>query len=361
MIPITKPFLPPKKEVFELLSQVYSRNWLTNNGPTVREYESQLKKNLGINNLLYVTNGTIALQMAIKVFNLEGEIITTPFSYVATTSCIAWEGCNPVFVDIDKETLNIDPYKIEEAITPSTSAILATHCFGNACDIDTIDEIAKRYNLKVIYDAAHCFGTNYKEKSILEYGDISTLSLHATKPIHSVEGGLVVTKDPEILEKLFFSRNFGHCGWETFNGIGINGKNSEFHAAMGLAVIKYANDILENRKQLSFYYDSILQDLNIRFPKKQKGCQKNYAYYPIIFEDKNIALAAKDSLKRKNIHTRRYFFPSLNKLDYVNSKQMPIGEQIAQSILCLPLYFGLESKDQEEIKKVLFNVPGLLK
>lgn len=353
MIPVTKPFLPPKEDVYTLLDGVWERNWMTNNGPLVNKYEIRLKQYLGLKHLLYVSNGTIALQIAIKALGLKGEIITTPFSYVATTSSIVWEGCTPVFVDIDEETLNINPEKIEDAITPKTSAILATHCFGNACDIGAIAAIAQKHNLKVLYDAAHCFGTTYKGKSIFEYGDISTLSLHATKPVHSVEGGLVVTKDPELLERMAFLRNFGHDGQEEFNGVGINGKNSELHAAVGLVVLEHAAEILANRKALSAYYDNELKDLDIKKPTVQKYCEYNHAYYPIIFTDENKTLKAKAALARQEIFCRRYFYPSLNQIGYVNPTTMPVSEKIAKSILCLPLYYGLSKEEQFLIKRNL--------
>lgn len=201
MIPVTKPFLPPLEEYYKLVQSIWERQWLTNNGPLVNELELKLKEYLNVPHLIYVTNGTIALQIAIKALGLKGEIITTPFSYVATTSSIVWEGCTPIFVDIDPNTFNIDPTKIEAAITNETSAILATHVYGNPCDIEKIQEIADRYNLKVIYDAAHCFGTKYKGKSIFEFGDVSTTSFHATKLFHSIEGGAIITKDPDLLKK----------------------------------------------------------------------------------------------------------------------------------------------------------------
>ena len=234
MIPVTKPFLPPKEEYEDFLRGIWSRNWLTNNGPLVNELELRLKEYLKVKHLLYLSNGTIALQIAIKALGLKGEIITTPFSYVATTSSIVWENCKPVFVDIDPKTLNIDPEKLETAITKKTTAILATHVYGNPCDIEAIQAIADKHHLKVIYDAAHCFGTKYKGKSVFEYGDVSTTSFHSTKIFHTVEGGAVFTKDPSMLKRMAYMRNFGHDGPEKFNGVGINGKNSEFHAAMGL-------------------------------------------------------------------------------------------------------------------------------
>jgi dTDP-4-amino-4,6-dideoxygalactose transaminase len=238
MIPVTKPFLPPIDEYKEYIDGIYQRQWLTNNGPLVNELELKLKEHLNVSHLLYLGNGTIAIQIAIKALELKGEIITTPFSYVATTSSIAWENCKPVFVDIDKDTLNIDPSKIEAAINANTSAILATHVYGNPCDIDAIQRIANKHNLKVIYDAAHCFGTKYKGKSVFEYGDVSTTSFHATKLFHTTEGGAVITTNPELLKKMSYLRNFGHDGPEKFECVGINGKNSEFHAAMGLVNLK---------------------------------------------------------------------------------------------------------------------------
>jgi dTDP-4-amino-4,6-dideoxygalactose transaminase len=239
MIPVTKPFSPPIAEYTKLLEGVWERHWFTNNGPLVNELELQLKTYLNLPHLLFLNNGTIALQIAIKALELKGDIITTPFSYVATTSSIVWEGCNPVFVDIDPQTLNIDPTKIEAAIKPNTTAILATHVYGNPCDIDAIQKIADKYKLKVIYDAAHCFGTLYKGKSVFAYGDISTTSFHSTKLFHTVEGGAVFTMNPDLLKKLSYLRNFGHEGPEHFAEVGINGKNSEFHAAMGLCNLKY--------------------------------------------------------------------------------------------------------------------------
>jgi dTDP-4-amino-4,6-dideoxygalactose transaminase len=356
MIPVTKPFLPPKEEYDRYLEGIWQRNWLTNNGPLVNEYELRLKEYLGLKHLLYVSNGTIALQIAIKALGLKGEIITTPFSYVATTSSIVWEGCAPIFVDIDPGTLNIDPNKIEAAITKKTSAILATHCFGNACDIDAIQTIADKHKLKVIYDAAHCFGTKYKGKCILEYGDISTLSLHATKIVHSIEGGLVVTQDPELLKRMAFLRNFGHDGPENFKGVGINGKNSEFHAAMGLAVLNHANEILLRRELQYHNYLSLLDKLNIIKLGVEKNTSFNHAYFPVIFEDVTRANRAKEALEKKEIYPRRYFFPSLNNLPYVTKCKTPIADDISQNILCLPLYHTLSQEEQSLIARNLLRV-----
>jgi dTDP-4-amino-4,6-dideoxygalactose transaminase len=250
MIPVTKPYLPPFDEYQSYLEGIWKRQWLTNNGPLVHELETKITDYLGVTNFLYLGNGTVALQIAIKALELKGEIITTPFSYVATTSSIVWEGCKPVFVDIDSQTLNIDPSKIEEAITVNTSAILATHVYGNPCDVIKIGEIAKKHNLKVIYDGAHCFGVKFRGESIFEYGNISTVSFHATKLFHTIEGGGVFTRDKNLSKKMSFMRNFGHDGPEVYREVGINGKNSEFHAAMGLVNIKKIDEIIAKRKLL---------------------------------------------------------------------------------------------------------------
>ncbi len=255
MIPVTKPFMPPAKEYNDYLEGIWKRQWLTNNGPLVNELELKVAEYLDVKNFLYLGNGTVALQIAIKALALKGEIITTPFSYVATTSSIVWEGCTPVFVDIDANTLNIDSSKIEAAITSETSAILATHVYGNPCEIIKIASIAKKNNLSVIYDAAHCFGVKYKGKSIFDYGDISTVSFHATKLFHTIEGGGVFSRDSNLHNKMGLMRNFGHDGPEVFSDIGINGKNSEFHAAMGLVNIKWLDEIIAKRKLLSELYD----------------------------------------------------------------------------------------------------------
>ena len=264
MINVTKPFLPPQEEYGVFLDGIWSRNWLTNNGPLVRELETNLKKYLGVPEMLYLNNGTIAIQIAIKALSLTGEIITTPFSYVATTSSIVWEGCRPVFVDIDANSFNIDPAKIEEAITPHTTGILATHVFGNPCDIDAIESIAAKHNLKVIYDAAHCFGTTYNGRSIYHYGNISTTSFHATKLFHTIEGGGVFTSDLELLKRMSYFRNFGHKTPEEFEMVGINAKNSEFHAAMGLSILPHMPSILESRKKISQLYTNLLEVNGIR-------------------------------------------------------------------------------------------------
>lgn len=356
MIPVTKPFLPPKEEYLAYIDQIWKRNWLTNHGPLVNELELKLKERLGVEHLLYLNNGTIALQIAIKALELSGEIITTPFTYVATVSSIAWEGCQPVFVDIDPHTLTIDPAKIEEAITAKTSAILATHVYGNPCHVEEIERIARKHKLKVIYDAAHCFGTNYKGQSVLNFGDISTLSFHATKLFHTIEGGGVVSPQAAVLKKLSYLRNFGHEGPENFADIGINGKNSEFHAAMGLCNLTHFDKILQRRKELTQYYDEKLSLLNVTKPRLQEGTDYNFAYYPIIFQSEEHLLSSKAELEKYQVFPRRYFYPSLENLPYVRKVEVPVSASVSKRVLCLPLYYDLSFEEVDMIVRLLLRV-----
>jgi len=356
MIPITKPFLPPQETYEKYLSGIWQRQWLTNMGPLANELEASLKKHLNVEHLLFVTNGTIALQMAIKALDLRGEIITTPFSFVATTSSIVWEGCKPVFVDIDRESLNIDAAKIEAAITEHTSAILATHVYGNPCDVLAIENIAKKHNLKVIYDGAHAFGIKINGKSVFEYGDISICSLHATKLYHSTEGGLVITKDPVVLKKMAYMRNFGFNGPESFAELGVNGKNSEFHAAMGLANLEHVESIHNKRKELTEHYDLNLKNLHAYKPKWHSDANLNYSYYPLVFESEDLMLKCMEGLKASEIFTRRYFYPSLAKtLPYLESKDFEVTDVIAKRVLCLPLYYDLSKDDVDLICQLLLH------
>lgn len=356
MINVTQPFLPPKEEYEELLNGIWKRNWLTNNGPLVNELELKLKKYLGLDHLLFVSNGTTALQIALKALKISGEVITTPFSYIATTSSIVWEGCTPVFADIDARTFNIDPSKIESLVTERTSAIVATHVYGNPCDIDSITAIARKYDLRVIFDAAHCFGVKYKGRSIFEYGDISTASFHATKLFHTVEGGAVITKSPDLLKEMSFMRNFGHNGPDSFHGVGINGKNSEFHAAMGLTNLKYIDQIIEKRETLVAYYDQSLKDLKHEEISLNKDGIWNYAYYPILMPSHEALLKSKKLLNDNWIYPRRYFYPALHRLDYVAEFNLPVTEDVENRMLCLPLYHELAFEEIDFISRLLLRV-----
>lgn len=357
MISVTQPFLPPQEEYQKYLDGIWKRNWLTNMGPLASQLEMELKDHLKVNHLLFVTNGTVAIQMAIKALDLKGEIITTPFSFVATTSCIVWEGCSPVFVDIDPKSLNIDPAKIEAAITENTTAILATHVYGNPCDVEAIDAIARKHSLKVIYDAAHAFGVEINGKSIFSFGDISTCSLHATKLYHSIEGGLVITKDPDVLKKIASIRNFGIASFDTFSYLGINGKNSEFHAAMGLANLPHIDEIHNKRKSLAELYDKRLASLKAVKPVWHSASYENYAYYPIIAESEEFLIKLKTELDKQQIFTRRYFYPSLaSALPYLPKLELPVTEDISKRVLCLPLYYDLTLEEVEYISRVILRI-----
>lgn len=345
------------EEYTSYLEGIWQRKWLTNMGPLASDLELKLKDLLQVNHMLFVTNGTVAIQMAIKALGLSGEIITTPFSFVATTSSVVWEGCKPVFVDIDPKSLNIDAEQIESAITDQTSAILATHVYGNPCDVERIEEIAQKHKLKVIYDAAHAFGVTVNGKSVFEYGDISTCSLHATKLYHSIEGGLLFTKNPALLKRLAYMRNFGFDGPEAFAELGINGKNSEFHAAMGLVNLKYLDLIVTKRSAIVQRYDEKLATLKARRPEWHAGSENNCCYYPIIFDNEELMLKCIESLMLNEIFTRRYFYPSLaNTLPYVEHVQLSVTDDISRRVLCLPLYPDLTSEEVDLICRLLLRV-----
>lgn len=354
MINVTRTFLPPLEEYTTYLQGIWERVYLTNAGPLVLELEQRLKDYLGVKHFFFVNNGTIALQIALKALDIEGEVLTTPFSYVATTSSIVWEGSTPVFVDIDPETLCLDSARIEAAITPRTKAIMATHVYGNPCNVEAIEALARKHSLRVIYDAAHAFGTQYQGKSVLEYGDVSTLSFHATKLFHTGEGGAIVTNDDALADRIAYMRNFGHNGPEAFWGVGINGKSSELHAAMGLAVLPYIDRLIQKRKDLTQLYDSLLDPAVCRRPGIQPGTTAyNYSYYPVVVPSEQVLLQIRDALNAANIFPRRYFYPSLNTLNYVDQRAMPVSEDISTRVLCLPLYYDLEAEQVRQIAAIL--------
>ncbi|WP_411768429.1 DegT/DnrJ/EryC1/StrS family aminotransferase [Winogradskyella sp. A3E31] len=353
MINVTKTFLPPQEEYNAILKRAWDTGWMTNRGVLVKELEQKLQNYLKSRPLIAMTNGTLPLQIAIKALGLNGEIITTPFSYVATTSSIVWEGCTPVFVDIHPEYLTIDETQIEAAITDKTSAILATHVFGNPCEVEAIDKIAKKHSLKVIYDAAHCFGVEYKGQSIFNFGDVSTCSFHATKLFHTGEGGALFCNDDRY-KQMYLHHNFGHDGEDVFEGIGINAKMSEPQSAMGLSVLKYQKKIIDDRKRITENYGSHFCNFkSIQIICLRPGTDWNYSYYPIIFKTEELLLKVKDRLNSQQIYPRRYFYPSLNLMGYVNDFKCPISESIAKRILCLPLYYNLKEKDQNNISAII--------
>ena len=345
MINVTKTFLPPIAEYTDLVQRAWDNQWLTNRGELVLELEQKLKEYLKVPYVTAMTNGTIPLQIALKMMGKGGEVITTPFSYVATTASIVWEHCKPVFVDIHPEYLTIDETQIEAVITDKTTTILATHVFGNPCATDVIEAIAKKYNLAVIYDGAHSFGVRYNNRSIFEFGDLSTCSFHATKLFHSGEGGALFTTNSIVQQQLFYHHNFGHNGPLDFHGLGINGKMSELQAAMGLAVFPYLETIISDRKRVVEFYDQNLDLFHIQTLKIRANTEWNYSYYPVIFKSEAQLLAIQKKLNEHQIFPRRYFYPSLNTLPYVERIAMPVSESISERVLCLPLYVGLSTED----------------
>ncbi|MEJ8552666.1 DegT/DnrJ/EryC1/StrS family aminotransferase [Tepidibacter sp. Z1-5] len=353
IINVTKTYLPDINKYKKYVEHIFESGWITNNGKLVQELEIKLKEYLGVRNILLVSNGTIALQVAYKLLELKGDVITTPFSFVATTSSLVWEGLKPVFVDIDKHNLNIDTSKIEDSISDNTCAILPVHVFGNVCDVEKIKEIAKKYDLKVIYDAAHAFGVKYKNKSILNYGDVSVISFHATKIFHTIEGGALVINDDKLYEKAKKMINFGITGPETIEGLGINAKMNEFQAAMGLCVLEDIDCQISKRKAI---YDKYKRELShkLQFQKIRNQIDYNYSYFSIGFETEDILYKVLQKLNSKNIFPRRYFYPSLNNLNYLkNSQVCSASEDISKRILCLPLYHQLKVEEQDSIIEII--------
>ena len=353
MINIVKPFFPPLNEYNSFLEKVWKNQWLTNRGPLLLELEDKIKHRFNLENGFFPCNGTLPIQLSLRALADKGEVITTPFSFIATASAIVWENCTPVFVDIDPEYLTIDESLIEEAITEKTKVILATHVFGNPCNVEVIDQIAKKHGLKVIYDAAHCFEVNYKGKSIFEYGDVSTCSFHATKLFQTGEGGAVFTKDKELYNELFYSHNFGFDGPENYHGVGINGKMSELNAALGLAVYPYINRIIESRKAAVEAYDRELNFTKITRLKLREGTEWNYCYYPLVFENEEILIKIMKILEENKVFTRRYFHPSLNTIEYMKGNSMPVSEKVSSCVLCLPLHFDVSIEDANKISKLI--------
>jgi dTDP-4-amino-4,6-dideoxygalactose transaminase len=353
MINVTQTFFPSLEEYHSQIERIWNNKWLTNRGKLVLELEDKLKEYLSVSNVLIMNNGTIPIQIALKLLGNWGEIITTPFSYVATTAAIVWENCTPVFVDIHPEYLTIDENKIEAAITDKTTCILATHVFGNPCNIEAIENIAKKHNLKVIYDAAHCFGIKYNGKSIFEYGDVSTCSFHATKLFHTGEGGAIFCQDESLRKKIYYSHNFGHNGPLDFHGLGINGKICELQAAMGLSVLPHMTKILDGRKNVVNYYNANLNFNAMISLKIRENTSWNFSYYPVVFESEAVLIKVQEALNRNFIFPRRYFYPSLSSLNYVKEQLTPITETIAKKILCLPLYPTLNIEDLDKITNII--------
>jgi dTDP-4-amino-4,6-dideoxygalactose transaminase len=353
---VTMPTLAPLNDVNIYMQGIWERGIMTHNGPLVQEFEKMTEAFLGTKNLVAVTNGTIAIQMAIRALGLKGEIITTPFTFIATISAIMWEGCTPVFADIDPDTLNIDPSKIEAKITKNTVAILPVHVFGNPCHIEEIKTIADKHKLKVIYDAAHGVGVNYKGKCLFDYGNISTTSFHATKMLNTAEGGACFTQDNEMYEKLKRIRFFGFNSEKEVVEDGSNFKMTEVHAAVGLANLTILQKALNDRKEKYFLYIELLS-INPNFKFQKINHDSNYSYFPLIFRTEEALLKAEKALQAENIFPRRYFYPSVNTFSQiVQYTAMPQSEDISKRILCLPLYYTLSKQSIHDISKIITDI-----
>ncbi|MCK9472196.1 DegT/DnrJ/EryC1/StrS family aminotransferase [Sulfurimonas sp.] len=353
MINVTKTYLPSKEKYKKYVDEIYESAQVTNYGPLVQRLEKRLEAYLGVKNVVLVANGTVALEIAYRTLGLKGFVITTPFSFVATTSSLVTNQLLPIFADIDEKTLNIDPNKIEEQITTNTTAIVATHVFGNACDVRAIEAIAKEHNLRVVYDGAHAFDVKYMNESILKHGDISTLSFHATKLFHTVEGGALIINDDNLVQKARYLINFGIENAESIPHLGTNAKMNEFEAAMGLCVLDDIEEIKQKRKIILQNYTKELKGL-VEFQKQDKNATQNYGYFPVIFKSEEELLRVQKALNEADINPRRYFYPSLDTLSYIEPKQyMPISRDISKRILCLPIYAELGIAECKEIASIV--------
>jgi dTDP-4-amino-4,6-dideoxygalactose transaminase len=360
MIPVTKPYLPNREKLNQYIDGIYERQWLTNNGQLVQELTRRLEEYLGVENLLLVSNGTLALKVAYRALGVSDaspgalpEAITTPFTFIATASSLKWDGVQPVFADIDLDTWCLNPANIEAAITPNTQAIVPVHVFGNACNVEAIDTVAQKHNLKVIYDAAHAFGVKYKGESLLKYGDAATLSFHATKLFHTGEGGAIIFKRKEDLERAKIMINFGIADPESIEELGLNAKMNELQAAMGLCVLDEMEDNLKKRVEIWQRYEQALAPM-LRFQTKHKALDYNFAYFPVVFDSEEQAVRVAAILKENGVSARRYFYPSLESVECLEAKaDQPVSKDIASRILCLPIYDQLARSDQSRIIKII--------
>ena len=350
MINVTKTYLPDINKYQRYVEQIFNSGWLTNNGELVQNLEKRLCDYLGVPYVVLISNGTLALQIAYKLLELKGEIITTPFTFVATTSSLVWEGLIPVFADIDSNTYNISPSDIEKKITSKSTAILPVHVFGNPCEIEKIEEISKQNNLKVIYDAAHAFGVNYKGKSIAQYGDLSVFSFHSTKIFHTIEGGAIIVRTKEQYDKAKLLINFGIPGPDRITALGINCKMNEFQAAMGLCVLDDLPGIIKSRKVVyERYLEGFHATSTLSLQTLSNYTANNFAYFPILFSSEDELLKKMELLMKQDILPRRYFYPSLEKLPYLKKQDVRNSDSISKRILCLPLFENLSWEIQKKI------------
>ena len=362
---VSRPSLPPLEEFKEYLEEIWENKWLTNNGKFHREFEKTLAEYLGVKYVSLFANGTLALMNALQVLRITGEVITTPFSFVATTHALWWNKIKPVFVDIEPGYCNLDPERIEAAITPNTTAILPVHVYGNPCNVERIQEIADTYGLKVIYDAAHAFGVNLNGTSLLNYGDLSVLSFHATKVFTTFEGGAIVCHDEKTKKRIDYLKNFGFAGETTVVAPGINAKMNEFQAALGLLQLQYYEGYKNKRKDISDYYKDAIHNVEgIRSLQDVQGVIHNYSYFPIFVDSDKFGKTRDDvyeALKINNIYARRYFYPLISQfptyrgLHSANSDNLPVANNIAEQVICLPIYQDLEFDNIGKVISTIVN------
>lgn len=363
-IMVTRSSMPPYEEYIEMIKPLWDTAWLTNMGEYHQKFESKLCDYLQVENISLMTNGHMSLELAIQAMHLQGEVITTPFTFVSTIHAIVRNRLTPVFCDIDPETYTIDAKKIEELITEKTCAILPVHVYGCICDVEAIEQVAKKHNLKVIYDAAHTFGETYKGKSVVSYGDVSILSFHATKVFNTIEGGAVVYHDDAYGKELYGLKNFGIQSETIVDGIGANAKLDEFRAAMGICNLNYINQEIEKRKKCVEHYRKRLQGIdNLMILKEQKNVVSNYAYFPIIIRDvkaKGIRDNIYDKLKEHGIYSRKYFYPLITEMECYkerySSKDTPIAKRISESVLTIPLYANLQEAEIDRICDIIRKI-----
>jgi len=362
-ITVTSPLIPPLEEFIPYLEDIWERKWLTNNGHYHQELEKALSEYLGVEYLSLFTNGTLPLITALQALRITGEVITTPYSFVATTHSLWWNGIKPVFVDIDPRTCNIDPAKIEAAITPRTTAIMPVHVYGTPCDTEKIQAIADKYGLKVIYDAAHAFGVKKNGESILKAGDMSTLSFHATKTYNTIEGGALICKDAETKQRIDYLKNFGFADETTVVAPGINGKMDEVRAAYGLLELKHVDTAINTRRKISEQYREELRSISgISFLEEVSGVQHNYSYFPIFVDEERYGMsrdALYEKMKSNGVYGRRYFYPLISEfsaykgLESSKTENLPNANNTASQVICLPLHHDLTNEDIKKIINVI--------
>ncbi|MGC8777293.1 MAG: DegT/DnrJ/EryC1/StrS family aminotransferase [Candidatus Caldatribacteriaceae bacterium] len=363
---VTRPNLPDIKEVLPYLEEIWRSRTLTNNGPFHREFEEQLRSYLGISFISLMTNGTLALIVALQALRITGEVITTPFSFVATAHALRWNGIVPVFCDIEEKTFTIDPERLEALITPRTTAILPVHVYGYPCHTEAIQDIADKYGLRVIYDAAHAFGVTKNGKTVLTEGDASILSFHGTKLFTTFEGGAIVCKDEKLKKRVEFLRNFGFADEVTVVAPGINAKMNEFQSVIGILSLKIVNEEITRRRQVAQWYRTFLQDTpGIVLPPEVQGVEHNYSYFPILIKEREFGISREEvysTLKQYNIFTRRYFYPLISNfppyrdLPSARKENLPVANRIAEQVLCLPMYGTLQREEVEKICEILLSL-----